>query len=82
MMSLFNIQQWEQIQTSLPSLSDSYDIKHKPTSVKNPQANTLLERIHAVIMNMLRTAKIEMADSVKPSVRCSMGRLLNLRYGT
>jgi len=42
-------------------------IKRKPTSVKNPQANAILERIHAVVMTMLRTAEIDMADSVKPS---------------
>ena len=52
--------------TSMPYF-DSYGIKRKPTSVKNPQANAILERIHAVLMNMLRTSEIDMADSVKPS---------------
>jgi hypothetical protein len=46
---------------------ESYGIKRKPTSVKNPQANAMLECIHAVVMNMLRTAEINMANSVKPS---------------
>jgi hypothetical protein len=50
-----------------PAHCDSYSIKRKPTSVKNPQANAILERIHAVVMNMLRTAEIDIADSVKPS---------------
>ncbi len=46
----------------------TYGIKHKLTSTKNPQANAILECIHAVVMNMLRTtAEINMADSVKPS---------------
>ncbi len=50
------------------ALCDSYyGIKHKPTSVKKPQANAILERIHAVLMNMLRTAEIDMSDSVKTS---------------
>ena len=49
------------------ALCDSYGIKRKPTSVKNPQANAILERIHAVLMNMLCTSEIEMADSVKTS---------------
>jgi hypothetical protein len=49
------------------ALCDSYDIKRKPTSVKNPQENAILERIHAVVMNMLRTAEINMANSLKPS---------------
>ncbi len=46
---------------------DLYGIKRKPTSVKNPRAKAILERIHAVVMNMLRAADIDMANSVKPS---------------
>ena len=49
------------------ALCDSYGIKRKPTSVKNPQANSILERVHQVVMTMLRTADIDMADSVAPS---------------
>ena len=37
------------------ALCESYGIKHKPTSVKNPQANAILERLHQVITAMLRT---------------------------
>jgi hypothetical protein len=39
----------------------------KPTSVKNPQVNAILERIHAVKGNMLRTSELDMAEMVKPS---------------
>jgi hypothetical protein len=49
------------------TLCDSYGVKRKPTSVKNPQANAILERVHQVIMTMLRTAEIDMADTVAPS---------------
>ena len=42
-------------------------IKHKPTSVRNPQANAILEQVHQVIMVMLHTAEIDMADSVDAS---------------
>jgi hypothetical protein len=42
-------------------------IMRKPTSVKNPQVNAILERIHPVVLNMLHTAEIDMADSLKPS---------------
>jgi hypothetical protein len=48
-------------------LCDAYGIKRKPASVKNPQANAILERIHAVIGNMLRTSELDMAETVKPS---------------
>jgi hypothetical protein len=37
------------------------------TSVKNPQANAILEQVHQVIMTMLCTAEIDMADTVAPS---------------
>jgi hypothetical protein len=42
-------------------------IKRKPTSVKNPQANAILEHIHNVLGNMLRTSELEMAEMVKAS---------------
>ncbi len=40
-----------------------------PTSVKNPQANTILEleRIHAVFTNMLRITELNKAELVKAS---------------
>ena len=47
-------------------LCDSYGIKRKPTTIKNPQANAILERVHQVLGQMLRTAEINMADSVTP----------------
>jgi hypothetical protein len=49
------------------SLCNTYGIKHKPTSVKNPQGNAILEHIHAVLRNMLRTSKLDMAKTVKPN---------------
>jgi hypothetical protein len=42
-------------------------MKRKPTSVKNPHANAILERIHAVLRNMLRTSELDMAELVKAS---------------
>jgi hypothetical protein len=49
------------------ALCGTYGIKCKLTSVKNPQVNAILERIHAVVMNMLCTAETDMANSVKSS---------------
>ena len=48
-------------------LCKEYGVKPKPTTIKNPQANAILERIHHVVMTMIRTAEIDMADSVAPS---------------
>jgi hypothetical protein len=49
------------------ALCDTYGIKHQPTSVKIPQANAILERIHDVFTNMLHTTELDMAKSVKTS---------------
>ncbi len=49
------------------NLCKTYGVKHKPTSIKNPQANAILEHIHAVFTNMLCTAKLDMAELVNAS---------------
>ena len=49
------------------TLCDSYGLKRKPTSIKNLQANAILERVHQVLMTMARTAELDMADTVEPS---------------
>jgi hypothetical protein len=41
-------------------------MKRKPTTVKNPQANAILERIHQVLGQMLHTSELDMANSVSP----------------
>ncbi len=35
--------------------------------VKNPQANGILERVHQVLGQMLRTAELDMANSITPN---------------
>ena len=47
-------------------LLDTYGITKKPTTVKNPQANEIFERVHQTLGNMLRTAELDMADFVEP----------------
>jgi hypothetical protein len=39
------------------TLCDSYGIKRKPTTIKNPQANAICERVHQVLGTMIRTAE-------------------------
>jgi hypothetical protein len=39
----------------------------EPTSIKNPQANAILECVHQVLMTMARTTEKDMADTVEPS---------------
>ncbi len=47
-------------------LCESFGINCKQTMVKNPQANGILECVHQVLGQMLRTAELDMADSVTP----------------
>jgi hypothetical protein len=47
-------------------LCTTYGIKHKPTTIKNPQANLILECLHQVLAQMLRTAELGMAETVTP----------------
>ncbi len=44
----------------------TYGIKRKPTTIKNPQANAFLECLHQALAQMLRTAKIDMAERINP----------------
>ena len=47
-------------------LLQEYGVEEKPTTIKNPQANGILERAHQTFGNMLRTSELDMADSVEP----------------
>ena len=48
------------------ALCKTYGLEVKPTSVKNPQANAVLERIHGVFGDMMRTSELDMRDSAEP----------------
>ncbi len=51
-----------EVKLNFSALCKTYGVKCKPTSIKNPQANAILEHIHAVFINMLRTAELGMAE--------------------
>ncbi len=44
-------------------LCKSYGIKRKPSTAKNPRANSILEHVHQVFGQILCTAKIDKADT-------------------
>ena len=48
------------------ALCKEYGVTCKPTTIKNPTANSVLERIHGVFGNMLRTSSLDMAATVTP----------------
>jgi hypothetical protein len=56
------------------SLCDSFGLKRKPTSVKNPKANTIQECINQTLANMMRTAELDMANTADP---CDVADFLN-----
>jgi hypothetical protein len=47
-------------------LCETYGIKRKPITIKNPQANAILERLHQVLAQMLCTSKLDMAETITP----------------
>ncbi len=49
------------------TLFESCGQKRKPASVKNPQVKAILEWVHQTIMAMLRTAELDMAETVSKS---------------
>jgi hypothetical protein len=49
------------------ALCTTCGVKCEPTSIKNPTANAILERIYAVFTNMLHTAELNMAELVNAS---------------
>ena len=42
-------------------------IQRKPTTIKNPKANAICERVHQILGTMMRTSEIETANSVEPA---------------
>jgi hypothetical protein len=47
-------------------LCETYGIKRKPTTIKNPQANGIIECLHQVVGQLLRTAELNMAVTITP----------------
>ena len=47
-------------------LDEEYHIKRKPITTRNPQANAIVERIHQVVGNMIRTHKVQHSTEENP----------------
>jgi transposase InsO family protein len=47
-------------------IKDEYHIDCKPISIANPQANAILERVHQVVGNMIRTFELEESEEDDP----------------
>ena len=44
-----------------------FETQHKPTTIKNPKANAICERVHQILGTMMRTSEIDLANSVEPA---------------
>ena len=53
-----------EFQLHFETLCNEYGVKQKPTSINNPQVNAISEQVHQVLMTMVHTSEINMADSV------------------
>ena len=40
-------------------IKEDYGVQPKPITVRNPQANAIVERVHQVIGNIIRTFELE-----------------------
>jgi hypothetical protein len=47
-------------------LCETYGIRRKPTTIKNPQANAILERLHQVLGQMICLFELDMAKTITP----------------
>jgi hypothetical protein len=65
--SLLQVRVYCQDKFHFKDLCTSYGLKRKPTNINNPKANAILERVHQVLMAMIQTSELDMADSVAPS---------------
>ena len=50
------------------SLCNSFEITRKPTTVKTPQANAILEHVHGVLGNMMRASGLYMSPTITDSM--------------
>jgi hypothetical protein len=55
-----------EVKLNFENLCITYGIKRKPATVKNPQANAILECLHQVLAQMLHTADLDIAKTVTP----------------
>jgi hypothetical protein len=64
---IFDYDDGSEFKLHFHALCKTYGVKPESTSIKNPTANAILERIHAMFGNMLCTAKLNMAELVNAS---------------
>jgi hypothetical protein len=65
-MSLHYYNNGSEFKLNFEYLCETYGIKCKPTMIKNPQTNAILECLHQVLGRMLRTSELDMAETITP----------------
>ena len=63
-------------------IEDEYGIKNKPASPRNPHANEIIERIHQVLGNLVRTYNLQetYVDDTEPWMGILVAAALALKY--
>jgi hypothetical protein len=71
MLSIYYPLQWKEFKLHFKALCESFGIKRKPTSAKNPQANAIPEQVHQVITTMLCTTELPYIPEHKNHKMCN-----------
>ena len=50
------------------SVCEELSLERAPTTINNPQANSLLERTHKLCSNMIRTSSLDMQNTCTPEI--------------
>ena len=45
-------------------MQEDYGVKKKPITARNPQANSIIERVHQTIGKMIRAMEIQDTDNI------------------
>jgi hypothetical protein len=56
---VFDNGRWGEFKREFKQMCENYGIKAKPTTSHNPQANAIIERVHKVVYEMLRSFDLE-----------------------
>jgi 23S rRNA U2552 (ribose-2'-O)-methylase RlmE/FtsJ len=72
--------EWKEFKLHFRELLTQYNIRQRsPTTVKNPQSNAIIERIHAVIKDMISTSGLDNQDEITEDDIADV--LCNIAYG-
>ena len=51
-------------------MKEDYGVKKKPITARNPQANSIIERVHQTVGQMLRTYQLQESEEINNPFVC------------